>query len=62
MEVYIGATPHRRVEARTAIEMAKTIIFPAAVRYQGELAATCASLKVWATFSTPTRSTKSPEW
>jgi glutamine synthetase len=25
--------------------MAKTIIFPAAVRYQGELAATCASLK-----------------
>jgi glutamine synthetase len=33
------------LEARTAIEMAKTIIFPAAVRYQGELAATCASLK-----------------
>jgi glutamine synthetase len=33
------------LEARTAIEMAKTIIFPAAIRYQGELAATCASLK-----------------
>ncbi len=33
------------VEARTTIEMAKTIIFPAAIRYQGELAATCASLK-----------------
>ena len=32
-------------EARTAIEMARTIIFPAAMRYQGELAATCASLK-----------------
>jgi glutamine synthetase len=33
------------LEARTAIEMAKTIIFPAAVRYQGELAQTCANLK-----------------
>jgi glutamine synthetase len=33
------------LEGRTAIEMAKTIIFPAAIRYQGELAATCASLK-----------------
>jgi glutamine synthetase len=33
------------VEARTMVEMAKTIIFPAAIRYQGELAATCASLK-----------------
>jgi glutamine synthetase len=33
------------LEARTAIEMAKTIIFPAAVRYQGELALTCANLK-----------------
>ncbi|MGH0036313.1 MAG: glutamine synthetase III [Myxococcota bacterium] len=33
------------VEARTTIEMAKTIVFPAAVRYQGELASTCASLK-----------------
>src|SRR5271169_1934407 len=33
------------LEARTVIEMAKTIIFPAAVRYQGELAQTCAHLK-----------------
>jgi glutamine synthetase len=33
------------VEARTTIEMAKTIIFPAAIRYQGELASTCVSLK-----------------
>ena len=33
------------VEARTTIEMARTIIFPAAIRYQGELASTCASLK-----------------
>ena len=32
-------------EARTAVEMARTIIFPAAVRYQGQLAATCVSLK-----------------
>jgi glutamine synthetase len=33
------------LEARTTIEMARTIVFPAAIRYQGELAATCASLK-----------------
>ena len=33
------------LEARTAIEMARTIVFPAAIRYQGELAATCANLK-----------------
>ncbi len=33
------------LEARTVIEMAKTIIFPAAIRYQGELASTCADLK-----------------
>ena len=33
------------LEARTAIEMAKTIIFPAAIRYQSELAMTCANLK-----------------
>ncbi len=33
------------VEARTTVEMAKTIVLPAAIRYQGELAATCASLK-----------------
>ena len=33
------------LEARTVIEMARTIIFPAAIRYQGELAQTCANLK-----------------
>src|SRR5271163_115511 len=33
------------LEARTVIEMAKTVIFPAAIRYQGELATTCANLK-----------------
>lgn len=33
------------VEARTTCEMAKTIIVPAAIRYQGELAGTCASMK-----------------
>ncbi|HDQ40983.1 MAG TPA: glutamine synthetase type III [Desulfonatronum sp.] len=34
-----------RTEANLAIRMAKTIIFPAAMRYQGELASTCANLK-----------------
>jgi glutamine synthetase len=33
------------VEARTTVEMAKTIVYPAAIRYLGELAATSASLK-----------------
>ena len=33
------------VEANTVIEMAKTIIYPAAMRYQGELAETAAKLK-----------------
>jgi glutamine synthetase len=33
------------LEARTVIEMGKTIIFPAAIRYQSELAVTCANLK-----------------
>ena len=28
------------------IEMAKTLIFPAAIRYQNELASTCANLKL----------------
>ena len=32
-------------EANLVIRMARTVIFPAAMRYQGELAATCASLK-----------------
>jgi glutamine synthetase len=33
-------------EARLAIEMAKTLIFPAAIRYQNQLASTCANLKL----------------
>jgi glutamine synthetase len=33
------------VEARTTVEMAKTVVFPAAMRYQGQLASTAASLK-----------------
>ncbi len=56
MEVYIEQyCLHVGLEARTVIEMAKTIIFPAAIRYQGELAATCANLKaVGYTFDTDT--------
>jgi glutamine synthetase len=34
------------VEAMLTIEMARTMIFPAAVRYQNELASTCANLKL----------------
>jgi glutamine synthetase len=34
------------VEAALAIRMAKTMIFPAAIRYQNELASTCANLKL----------------
>ena len=34
-----------KVEANLTIKMAKTIIFPAAIRYQGELAKTCADLR-----------------
>ena len=34
-----------RTEAHLVARMAKTIIFPAAMRYQGELASTCAGLK-----------------
>jgi len=33
------------VEARTVLEVGRTVILPSAVRYQGELAATAASLK-----------------
>nr|MCS5619447.1 glutamine synthetase type III [Myxococcota bacterium] len=33
------------VEARTTVEMAKTVVFPAAMRYQGQLASTTASMK-----------------
>jgi len=43
------------VEARQTIEMSKTMIFPAAIRYQSELAMTCANLKaVGYTFDTDT--------
>lgn len=34
-----------RVEAALTIEMAKTLIFPAAIRYQNELASTCCNLQ-----------------
>ncbi|EAQ82548.1 glutamine synthetase, type III [Blastopirellula marina DSM 3645] len=34
------------VEAALMVEIARTLIFPAAVRYQGELASTCANLKM----------------
>ncbi len=34
-----------QVEAKLTVEMARTMIFPAAVRYQSELATTCANLK-----------------
>jgi glutamine synthetase len=33
-------------EASLTLEMAKTLIFPAAIRYQNELASTCANLKL----------------
>ena len=43
------------VEANLMKEMAKTMIFPAAIRYQGELASTCANLKaIGAEFDTDT--------
>ncbi|HEY1065696.1 MAG TPA: glutamine synthetase III, partial [Pirellulales bacterium] len=35
-----------KVEALLTVEMAKTLIFPAAIRYQNELASTCANLKL----------------
>ncbi|HEY3969370.1 MAG TPA: glutamine synthetase III [Planctomycetaceae bacterium] len=35
-----------RVEAKMTIEMARTMIFPAAIRYQNQLASTCTNLKV----------------
>jgi len=35
-----------RVEGLQTMEMAKTLIFPAAIRYQNELAATCVNLKL----------------
>jgi len=35
-----------KVEANMTIEMARTLIFPAAIRYQNQLASTCANLKM----------------
>lgn len=35
-----------KVEAKLTLETARTMIFPAAVRYQNELASTCANLKL----------------
>nr|WP_233200099.1 glutamine synthetase III [Blastopirellula marina] len=43
MEQYCNTV---KVEAALTIEMARTMIFPAAVRYQNELASTCANLKM----------------
>ncbi len=52
LEHYIKSV---NVEARQTIEMSKTMIFPAAIRYQSELAMTCANLKaVGYTFDTDT--------
>ncbi len=34
-----------QVESKLTLEMARTLIFPAAIRYQNELASTCANLK-----------------
>ena len=43
------------VESKLVVEMSKTMIFPAAIRYQSELASTCANLKaVGYTFDTNT--------
>jgi len=42
LEQYVNSI---MVEANLVVEMAKTTIFPAAIRYQGELASTCANLK-----------------
>ncbi|WP_261362690.1 glutamine synthetase III family protein [Rubinisphaera margarita] len=35
-----------KVEANTTVEIARTLIFPAAIRYQNQLASTCANLKM----------------
>ena len=35
-----------KVEANLMIEMARTMIFPASIRYQGELASTCVNLQL----------------
>ena len=52
LEQYIKTV---NVEVKLTVEMSKTMIFPAAIRYQGELAVTCANLKaVGYTFDTDT--------
>ena len=44
-----------KVESKLAVEISKTMIFPAAIRYQNELATTCTNLKaVGYTFDTDT--------
>ena len=52
LELYIKTSTSR---AKLVVEMSKTMIFPAAIRYQSELAVTCANLKaVGYTFDTNT--------
>ncbi len=52
LEQYVKAIS---TESRLVVEIAKTMIFPAAIRYQSELATTCANLKaVGITFDTDT--------
>ena len=43
LEQYVKAVS---TEANLMLEMAKTLVFPAAIRYQNELASTCANLKL----------------
>ncbi len=52
LEQYIKTV---KVESKLVVEIARTMIFPAAIRFQGELATTCANLKaVGYTFDTNT--------
>ncbi len=52
LEQYVKSV---KVESKLAVEMSKTMIFPAAIRYQSELALTCANLKaIGYTFDTDT--------
>ncbi len=47
LDIYLEQyTKTVRVEALQTLEMARTLIFPAAIRYQNELASTCANLKL----------------
>ena len=43
LEQYVKAI---KVEANLMVEMSRTMIFPAAIRYQNQLASTCANLKI----------------